>query len=74
MNAIQHLGSTAVGFVTANEVVQTSTQLPTTKGEVIALVSAVVVQSLIYGVSKLFKWLSSKNKKPEISEPATPAV
>lgn len=71
MNAFQHVGSTAIGFVTSASVVEQTTQLPASKGEIIALISAVVVQSVIYGITKLFSWLKKKTDKSEQSTVAS---
>lgn len=73
MTAFQHIGSTLVGFVTTAQVVETTTDLPKSKSELVALASAVLVQTLIYGVSKFFKWISAKNDKPQTpSAPLAP--
>lgn len=74
MNIAQHAGSALIGFVTTTQVLDTQTELPKNKSELIGLASAVLVQTLIYGVTKFFKWISSKNETPTIppSAPLAP--
>ncbi|ARS39858.1 hypothetical protein CA265_09430 [Sphingobacteriaceae bacterium GW460-11-11-14-LB5] len=74
MNLPQHIASVGLGFVTTAQVVSDQVpELPKSKGEFIALASAVLVQTLIYGVSKFFKWISAKNDKPQTpSAPLAP--
>jgi len=73
MNLPQHIASVGLGFLTTAQVVSDQVpELPKSKGEFIALASAVIVQSLIYGVTKLFKWISTKNETPVTPAPPAP--
>ena len=60
MTIYEHVGSAVAGFTSAMVIPET-VQIPQTKTEIVALFSAVIVQSLIYGVSKLFGWLKKKS-------------
>lgn len=71
MNLVQHSTTAAIGFIASNEAIKELTTVPTSKGEVIALLSAVVVQSAIYGITKFFAWLKKKNNPKEV--PLTPS-
>lgn len=72
MNLYQHGTTAAIGFIASNEAVKELTTVPTSKGQVIALLSAVVVQSAIYGITKLFDWLSKKNAPKQVPLTPTP--
>lgn len=73
MSTLAHIGGVVVGYATQQGVdVGGQIELPQTKDDFVKLGSAILVQAIIFGISKLFKWISKKNETP-IVEPAPSA-
>lgn len=73
MSINQHVLTAAVGAVTTPSIVSTI-EAPDTNDKIVALASSIVVQSLIFGLMELRKWLTRKKKEKAIEVETPPAL